>query len=158
MEAQLAEQVPLDVAQLLQEAVALLWGAEDKHLHLGELVQAVQALAGSPCPCRTRISRLICYFEDQEADTCRLLHSEPVETAPGTWGLRRQLASPHRRPDLPAAPASVRKQWPKPASLTGSWSSVSVWSMYIAPRGTSAVPVRHSVESWTAYTCKPGRR
>ena len=49
VEAQLGEQVPLNVAQLLQEAVALLRRAEHKHLHLGELVQAVQPLAGSPC-------------------------------------------------------------------------------------------------------------
>lgn len=57
MQAQLGEQVALDVAQLLQQGLALLGGADHKHLHLGELVQPVQALAGRPCTTGELLSR-----------------------------------------------------------------------------------------------------
>ena len=47
---------------------------------------------------------------------------------------------------MPAAPASVRKQWPNAAMRIGSSRSGSTRSMYTPPSGTSAVPVRQSGE------------
>ena len=91
------------------------------------------------------------------ASSCGVGCAHAIAPAPAPCRTQPRLrANPSLRPPpppvlhAPAAPASVRKQWPNATILTGSSASGTMRSMYTPPSGTSAVPVRHSGESSTA--------
>lgn len=44
---------------------------------------------------------------------------------------------------VPAAPASVRKQWENATYFRGNDDSETIESIWIPPTGISAVPMRH---------------
>ncbi len=182
VQAQVGEQRLLKRGQLAQQRLALLRRAHHEQLHLAELVQAVQAAPGRACaararqaavyslsawlpaPAATEADRAMVRCSDRRAAAqggqarAAAVASTPGEATAAISGSRRQPGpaksrAAHGWAGAPAAPASVRKQWPKAARRSGSSASASTQSMATAASGTSAVPVRHSGESRTEYTC-----